>query len=332
MTNKLGESDEKHNNAIHDYFDIKYDTILRKDKLKSKQEKQNDTKAHNNENNLSKKDELDKNDGKSFEINSKGFRFDKHRLEDDMKMSIKNADDKLYQKWINNDVLQKESETDKYLEELKTEHGLASTNFTDNTKIVDKWTKKDEFPNISDIDLDELFKDETDKKFEKFFELDLQKLDEQRLEEKSEKSFSSDRQKLNTNKDNSKIVTSSKSSKTGVNKKTTTIKPTVIPKKPDIKPKFVATQVKGGKDCTDSSRHSPDIESWMAKSSQKPAEMKKANYLDFLNHISDIEEFEGPEHKTSKSETDGKISAVGSLDDIVSILEALENEDKKSRK
>lgn len=170
------------------------------------------------------------------------------------------------------------------------------TNFTDNTKILDQWTKKDEFTNLHD--LEKLFKDDTDKKFDKFFELDLQKLPK------------------------SKPSGCVKPKSIGAKKKVPHVKLVDT-----IKPKFEAKKVKGGQDCPEAPRKSPEIESWIARGDSG----KKPNYLDFL---SEIEEFSnsGAGSKESKMEVDEKVSTAGSLDDIVSILETLENEDKKSRK
>lgn len=172
------------------------------------------------------------------------------------------------------------------------------TNFTDNTKILDQWTKKDEFTNLHD--LEKLFKDDTDKKFDKFFELDLQKLDQPK----------------------SKPSGCVKPKSIGAKKKVPHVKLVDT-----VKPKFEAKKVKGGQDCPEAPRKSPEIESWIARGDSG----KKPNYLDFL---SEIEEFSntGDGSKESKMEVDEKVSTAGSLDDIVSILETLENEDKKSRK
>lgn len=174
----------------------------------------------------------------------------------------------------------------------------SDTNFTDNTKILDQWTKKDEFTNLQD--LEKLFKDDTDKKFDKFFELDLQTLDQP----KSQKS------------------SCVKPKSNGAKKKVSHAKLVDT-----IKPKFEAKKVKGGQDCREEPRKSPEIESWIGRGDSS----KKPNYLDFL---SEIEEFSntGDGNKEPKMEVDEKVSTAGSLDDIVSILETLENEDKKSRK
>ncbi|XP_057655907.1 centrosomal protein of 131 kDa isoform X2 [Diorhabda carinulata] len=59
------------------------------------------------------------------------------------------------------DVKVKESETDKYLEELKKEHSVLQSNLTDHCKIAEKrvspWNNNEIFPNISDIDIERLF-------------------------------------------------------------------------------------------------------------------------------------------------------------------------------
>ncbi|CAG9773590.1 unnamed protein product [Ceutorhynchus assimilis] len=276
--------------AIQAYFGIKYDTLLEKEKSKPTEEKE---------------------DINNFPKESEDLSFNRYsNLEE-------NGDNY----WINKDVLKKESETDKYLIQVKTEHSPPSTNFTDNTKIVDKWTRE-ELPNISDIDIDELFKDETDKKFEKFFELDLQKRNEK---EKTGAPLYKDTEKNITNTEIVKSKPKTVSTKKIANPK--------LKKPTETKSKFVATQVKGGKDyASETSSKSPDIVSWITKSAEK-TDVKKPNYLDFLNNINEMEEFSGPsgaKDKDSAMGSDEKASTVGSLDDIVSILEALENEDKKS--
>ncbi|KAL1494981.1 hypothetical protein ABEB36_010477 [Hypothenemus hampei] len=251
-------SDTHNIDAIHAYFDIKYDSIL-------KQKEPNQESEANNP----KKTEL--------------------------KIDV---DPKNHPKWNNQDEITKfESETDKYLNDLKVEHGLPSSNFTDNTKIVDKFTKNDEFPNISDIDLDELFKDDTDKKFEKFFQLEVP---------------------VCTAKSERKSKDFRKHSKPKA-------------KSQENKPKFVAKPLKTGKNSPEGIRKSPEVESWIGRPSHPVADPKKPNYLDFLNNISEIEEFNSDltENKATVG-SNGKNSNAGSLDDIVSILEALEDEDKKS--
>lgn len=171
------------------------------------------------------------------------------------------------------------------------------TNFTDNTKILDQWTKKDEFTNLQDME--KLFKDDTDKKFDKFFELDLRTLDQPK----------------------SKPSSCVKPKSNSVKKKVPHLKAVDA-----IKPKFEAKKVKGGQDCPEGPKKSPEIESWIASRGDSG---KKPNYLDFL---SEIEEFSSTGDGNKESKMEVAESTAGSLDDIVSILETLENEDKKSRK
>ncbi|XP_066261715.1 centrosomal protein of 131 kDa [Euwallacea similis] len=316
--------------ALNAYFDIKYDVLLMEDKTKSVTSC--DPVAVNSNANIKDNeyfsfqsyDEKDgfesRNDSQIYEIS-------------ETNVPIDDTETGTYQNWINKKVEKTESKT-KYLQELKNDHEASTSNFTDNTKIVDKWAKKEEsFPNISDLDLDEIFEDETDKKFEKFFELDLRKLNPGPL-------FSSVDNKTKITikpKRNSTVLASYCTSKENDSaKKYSTQKSKLLPyKKSDQKPKFVVKQVKGGKDCSEATRKSPEVETWIARS-PKEGETKKASFLDFLNNISEIEEFSGNgntcsgKESTSKSREDEKVSSGESLDDIVSILEALENEDKKS--
>ncbi|KAJ8923072.1 hypothetical protein NQ315_001624 [Exocentrus adspersus] len=210
----------------------------------------------------------------------------------------------LYQNWIDEEeeVMEKETQTDKYLQELKKEHALLDTNLTDNSKIVEKcispWGKLESVPNISDIDIDKLFADDINKKFDSFF-------------------------KEVKNAENNKAATT----KTVTNKKNKNAPP------PKPKPKFVAIPVKAGEDVKDDAKEK-EMESWMSQSVKTTEVKSKANYFDILNNLEEIDcsataltQFD--EDKQTK---DGRGSETGSYDDIVSILEALENEDKRSRK
>nr|CAH7745276.1 unnamed protein product [Callosobruchus chinensis] len=98
------------------------------------------------------------------------------------------------------------------------------------------------------------------------------------------------------------------------------------------KPKFEAKPIKGVQDF-----QLPDekeIESWMSERSKSAGEeargRKKANYLDLLTNLEEIDSTNVNEIARSSS-TDDKNSQSESLEDIVSILEALENEDRKSQ-
>lgn len=100
------------------------------------------------------------------------------------------------------------------------------------------------------------------------------------------------------------------------------------------KPKFIPKTMKEDTDVKDN--NVPEVESWMSTSAftekSKSAPTKKANYLDILNNLEDMETTASPSQDLPQREFESNLSQCGSLDDIVSILEALENEDKKSRK
>ncbi|XP_066137389.1 calponin homology domain-containing protein DDB_G0272472 [Euwallacea fornicatus] len=318
-------------NARNAYIDVKYDVILMEDKAESvtacdpvavdsnaniKDNEYFSFECYNEKNGFG-----GRNGSQIYEILESNVATDGGK------------ETEMYQNWIDKKVQKTESET-KYLQELNSDHEAGGSNFTDNTKIVDKWAKKQEnFPNISDLDLDEIFKDDTDKKFEKFFELDLEKLNPAPLFNNAD-----NKAKIAIKpKRNSTVPASYSTSKDNDGAKKYPTQKTKLPsyKKSDQKPKFVVRQVKGGKDCGDAMRKSPEVETWIARS-PKEGETKKASFLDFLNNISEIEEFSGNDNtcsgkeSTSKSQKDEKVSPGESLDDIVSILEALENEDKKS--
>lgn len=208
-----------------------------------------------------------------------------------------------FQNWVE-DVVQKESETDKYLEELKKEHGMTNYNLTDNTKLVSSlsWTDEDKLPNISDIDLDRLFMDGNNQ----FNSLDsAQKIVKGRGKPKN----------------NSQVKNIQKLTPTNNKCK----------QKNTSKPKSVSQDY-------DQSPCDKEIDSWMSESIKKPIIFKntkrsKSSYLDILSNLEEIDtnvpdlKNELPQH-----DIDGRLSQSESIEDIVSILEVLENENKKSRK
>ncbi|XP_048519924.1 centrosomal protein of 131 kDa isoform X2 [Dendroctonus ponderosae] len=273
---------DKNRDAINAYFDIKYDALLKKENTSNNSDSNPNPlfDANLNQKAANACPASRRNEDTSGRNSTK---FDPHLYEEGLSNSKDNESEN-NQKWTREEVKESETQTKKYRDELNCEHDLANTNFTDNTKMVDKWSKANEFPNISDIDINELFRDETDKKFEKFFEFDLQKRDDDTNGAKHASSCG---------------------------------------------PKFSKTLKNNTKGDT---RTSPDIETWMNQSSRGSGEAKKANYLQFLNNLSEIEDMSKGEfnEKANRVEADDKISAAGSLDDIVSILEELENEDKKS--
>lgn len=222
--------------------------------------------------------------------------------------------DYLYQNWVNEEeeVIERESQTDKYLEEIKKGHGLLDTNLTDNSKIVEKcvspWGKIESIPNISEIDIDHLFRNDVNTKFQTFF-------------------------KENKNTE-MKAMPNKPSSKKNIKASYGTSK---------SRPKFIAKSIKGGSDVKTNVKKK-EIESWMTHTTKKPeqandinSKKKKANYFDILSNLEEIEctvdlrESDGKQEITQE-DNDGGVSKNSSYDDIVSILEALENEDKKSRK
>ncbi|CAH1958127.1 unnamed protein product [Acanthoscelides obtectus] len=224
------------------------------------------------------------------------------------------------QTWLEEEnVIKKESETDLYLERLKKEHGLneVSSNFTDNTKIVDKfispWGKEEDIPDISEIDLDKLFGTESNPVAAgagNILKKQESKKDSYQYKEQRDSNFLDKNKKLQDKKLQKPLFT----------------------KTMKQKPKFEAKPIKGSRDF-----QLPDekeIESWMSERSKSAGQVtnvkKKANYLDLLTNLEEIDT-NGNEIARSSSAED-KISQSESLEDIVSILEALEDEDKKSQK
>ncbi|KAJ8959085.1 hypothetical protein NQ318_022342 [Aromia moschata] len=215
------------------------------------------------------------------------------------------SDSFFYQKWMHGDVevTEKENQTDKYLEQLKKEHCITDSNLTDNKKLVEKcispWGKEENIPNISEIDIDLLFKDKTDAKFESFF-----------------------KEKENTD---NKII----------NKKNG--KPSKKNQKP--KQKFAAKPIKDHPDYKENTKEK-EVETWLSQSERTSANFgksKKASYFDILNNLNDMEQSVALGEASEKQDMpqhdyEEKKSENGSFDDIVSILEALENEDKKSQR
>ncbi|VEN63068.1 unnamed protein product [Callosobruchus maculatus] len=220
------------------------------------------------------------------------------------------------QDWLEEEnVLKKESETDLYLEKLKKEHGLdgRSSNFTDNTKLVDKcispWGKGEDIPNISEIDLDKLFGSES--------HTGTESASKKQDYKRSNGQFKDHK---GNNLEKSKKPQDKKPQKTLFTK---SMKP---------KPKFEAKPIKGLQDF-----QLPDekeIESWMSQRSKSAGDetrcKKKANYLDLLTNLEEIDSSNVNDIARSCS-TEDKTSQSESLEDIVSILEALENEDRKSQ-
>lgn len=211
-------------------------------------------------------------------------------------MSVEN--DVIFQNWVD-DVVQKESETDKYLHQLKNDHGISNYNLTDNSKIVNSlsWADEEKLPNISDIDLDRFFKENSG---------DLH----------SSKNKNKSPKAVNPIKILSK--TANKEFNNSKSKQKTTIKS----KKVDYD--------------FDESPCNKDVDTWMLDSGKHNSDSSriKNNFLDLLQNLEEIESQTMAKVKSSLPQNDraGKLSQSGSIDDIASLMEVLENENKKSRK
>lgn len=210
--------------------------------------------------------------------------------------------DVMFQNWVE-DVVQKESETDKYLEVLKEGHGMTNYNLTDNSKIVSSlsWTDEDKLPNISEIDLDRLFVEGGEH---------IHTLG-------------------NINKKANKLLKPVNSARY---RKTQKQSPTSNKPKQrvSLKTKKVVREF-------DQTPCDKDVDSWMCESERKNISRDKTTYLDILSTLEDIENQTAPSVTDFKKDfaqhdVNEKISPSESIDDIVSILEVLENENKKSRK
>ncbi|XP_060523404.1 centrosomal protein of 131 kDa isoform X2 [Cylas formicarius] len=210
---------------------------------------------------------------------------------------------------ISEEVQKKESETDKHIQNLK-DQSIAKGNFTDNTKIADKWRERasDDTSNMAELNLGSFFKDETDVKFDKFFEPETTFYDNI---PKNKVKGKSTRTPVPFSKSKPKISQDKKVSKTS----------------------FVSRQIKGGKECRDVTKAEKDIDSWMTNDCRAVGTKKKTNYSDLLSNIGEFET-DGQEQisrsGTGENAVVDKTSNSGSFEDIVSILEALQNEDKRS--
>lgn len=219
--------------------------------------------------------------------------------------SISYDNDVIFQNWVEN-VVQKESETDKYLEELKKEHGLTNYNLTDNSKIVSSlsWTDEDKIPNISEIDLDRLFTNPSEH--------------------------------IHSVENKKQVVQNADRSAS-----TTSMRKNLKQSQPKIKPKYKSfpKSNSGGK-AFDQTVCDRDVDSWISSESSRTSDLNKRNksaYYDILKNLEEIETQTAPENGEFRKDLEqhdemGKSSRSESIDDIVSILEVLENENKKSRK
>lgn len=212
--------------------------------------------------------------------------------------------DIIFQNWVE-EVIQKESETDRYLEELKKEPSLTNFNQTDNSKVANSlsWTDDDKIPNISDIDLDSLFLEKSDQ-FHNF--------------ENSKQTI-----KCNVNSPNSSRK----------------IKSQMLLKKSNTKLKTPSIPIKQVKDFVQLPCNK-EVDSWMSNSLKKQSHSKNTSrstctYQEILTNLEEFEsdtasKFVDYQQDVPQHDTDGKVSRSESIDDIVSILEVLENENKKS--
>lgn len=300
--------------AIGAYLSLKYETAL---KNKYNDVPKNGDRVDDDyfEKLVQNKKQTDKTkEEKKYNEDVTSVKFKDTMRENKSSHSLDNiSGDYIYQDWVE-DVVEKESETDKYLNQLKKGHGLIDRNLTDTSKMVEKsihpWEKEENIPDISEIDIDQLFKDDIDIKFDKVFE-------------------------------NKKLPTETKNSdsKIQTKKKVTLVKSVTVAKP---KPKFIAKPLRLKEDFQESNKQK-EPESWMSEAAKKSEAIanyrhtKKANYFDILSNLEEIESAvtsnkeidikdDIPEHDTDKSNMRSE-----SIDDIVSILEVLENEDKKSR-
>ncbi|CAH1110016.1 unnamed protein product [Psylliodes chrysocephalus] len=197
------------------------------------------------------------------------------------------------------DVLEKDYQNDKYFQELKEEQGIIERNLTDNSKIVEKgiapWQSNDNLPGISEIDIDKLFDEKNFSKSDDYFKKDASKV--------------KNPQEHHTHQKNTKQKS----------------------KKPLIKPKPKFPPPK--KDEGDQEVKDIDVESWMAKSATpRDCGQKTNSYLEILQSLDEFEtkDLRDIDEGLGVSEADKHSNLSGSFEDIASILEALEEEDKKS--
>lgn len=217
--------------------------------------------------------------------------------------SLSYDNDVMFQNWVD-DVVQKESQTDKYLEELKKEHGLTNYNLTDNSKIVSSlsWADEDKIPNISEIDLDCLFMHPSEQ---------IQSIGARK------------QTVINENKvENSVNIKKNQKQSPSSNKP----KDKNISKSDSVEKKY------------DQTACDKDVDSWISESARTLSHNKrhKSAYFDILKNLEEMETQTGSESNEYKKDLQqhdalGKCSRSESIDDIVSILEVLENENKKSR-
>ncbi|XP_074036118.1 uncharacterized protein isoform X3 [Leptinotarsa decemlineata] len=236
----------------------------------------------------------------------------KNEMSSDMEITSIPTDlhDKEYlsENWAEETISRKEMQTDKYFQELKKEHGLMDKNLTDNSKIVKKtilpWDDEGNIPNVSEIDLDLLFDENEKTDFKSSFD---------------------NKENVNRNSVKNKQI---QHKSTIMQKPQSTVK---------AKPNFQAKSIKDKPKYTETdSQKFQEIDSWMTKCNKTltNSSSKKASYLDILSNVEEIEKSVSVDESVVKSNMpqhdEDKKNLEGSFDDIVSILEALEEEDKKS--
>ncbi|XP_072379343.1 centrosomal protein of 131 kDa isoform X2 [Diabrotica undecimpunctata] len=201
------------------------------------------------------------------------------------------------------DVLQNEYKTDKYLQQLKESHEMLERNMTDSSKIVEKCISPWSNNNIpeSDIDMDNLL---------------------------DKRSYSIIRKEHNLKND--------ENSTEGFPKtviKENISKPIVIENKIMSENKYIKKMQQ------ENGEHETNIEvevgSWGNKSEYKSSKgnCKKLSYLDTLPGVKDKQKTVSNQVHTELilSDSNENINKAESFEDIVSILEVLEEADKKSQ-
>ncbi|CAG9829856.1 unnamed protein product [Diabrotica balteata] len=202
------------------------------------------------------------------------------------------------------DVLQNEYKTDKYLQQLKESHEMLERNMTDSSKIVEKcispWSNNNNIPE-SDIDLDKLLE---------------------------KRSYSIIRKEHNLKNDENSTEGFPKTAN-----KENISNPIVIENQIMSENKYIKKMQQ------ENGEHETNIKdevcSWANKSEYKsPKEnYKKLSYLDALPGVKDIQKTVSNQLHTEMmlSDSNENINMTESFEDIVSILEVLEEADKKSQ-
>lgn len=240
-----------------------------------------------------------------------------HNLEKQVSIDTKNA---MVQNWIledkkiEHDIVLSEKQTDLYLDNIKSY----------------RQDYENEKCNNSDNDRD------NDERFRKFFE--IQKLEVEPSNETNSSNNQSNQKPTKTSRKSFELR-----SNNAITKRTSSS----IKKPTEIKKKFVATAMRTPKDFTENNNaKNVEEESWMAteeknkkthsKSINKTKEeLRHANYFDVLSNIEELEKEELScsaelDQRCILQENSSNINE--DCDEIASILQVLEDADKKSRK